>query len=76
MTLCHCPIRTVFGSDCTRCRYTPNLVYQDEKHNRYHLRRVKIKHCYFELFSEEKYQKVTKTGKVIDLREGLWKNMQ
>ena len=55
MTLCHCPIRTVFGSDCARCRYTPNLVYQDEKHNRYHLRRVKIKHCYFELFSEEKY---------------------
>ena len=68
MTLCHCPVREVFGTDCTHCRYGTNLIYQDEKHNRYRFRRVKIEHCYFELFSEEKYQKSTNTGKIYDLR--------
>ncbi len=68
MTLCHCPIQTVYGTDCNNCRYHSNLVYQDEKHNRYQLRRLKIKHCYFELLSTEKYQRVTQTGKIYDLR--------
>ena len=68
MTLCHCPVREVFETDCTHCRYGTNLIYQDEKHNRYRFRRVKIEHCYFELFSEEKYQKSTNTGKIYDLR--------
>ena len=68
MTFCHCPIREVYGSKCSNCCYRSNLIYQDEKHNRYRLRRVKIRHCYFELFSEEKYQKVTNTGKIYDLR--------
>ncbi len=68
MTLCHCPIRTVYGADCNNCRYHSNLIYQDEKHNRYQFRRFKIKHCYFELLSTEKYQRVTQTGKIYDLR--------
>ena len=68
MTLCHCPIREVYGSDCTRCQYSSNLIYQDEKGNRYRLRRLKIKHCYFELYSEEKYQKTVNSGKIYDLR--------
>lgn len=68
MTLCHCPVREVFGNDCTHCRYSTKLTYQDEKHNRYHLRRIKIQHCYFELYSAEKYQKVTNCGKIYDLR--------
>ena len=68
MTLCHCPIREVFGTDCAKCRYQTNLVYQDEKQNRYHLRRVKIKHCYFELYSAEKFEKVSSAGKIYDLR--------
>lgn len=69
MTFCHCPVREIFGSDCGKCHYRSDLIYQDEKHNRYRLRRVKIQHCYFELFSEERYEKVTNTGKIYDLRE-------
>ena len=69
MTLCHCPVRTVYGSDCARCRYHDRLIYQDERHNCYHLRRVKIQHCYFELVSTEKYEKATNAGKIYDLRE-------
>jgi len=68
MTLCHCPIREVYGSDCAKCRYHTNLIYQDEKNNRYRFRRLKINHCYFELYSEEKYQRVTNAGKIYDLR--------
>ena len=68
MTLCHCPVREVYGSDCSKCRYHQNLVYQDERNNRYHFRRFKIQHCYFELYSEEKYQRVTNAGKIYDLR--------
>lgn len=74
MTLCHCPVRTIYDNDCAGCRYHTSLIYEDEKHNRYGIRRIKIKHCYFELFSEEKYEKVTNAGKIYDLREGLWKN--
>ena len=68
MTLCHCPVREVYGSNCAKCRYHTNLIYQDEKNNQYHLRRIKIQHCYFELISEEKYQRVTNAGKIYDLR--------
>lgn len=76
MTFCHCPAREIYGSNCANCRYDNNIVYQDEKNNRYKLRRVKVKHCYFELYSEEKYQKVTAAGKIYDLRGTLWKNMK
>lgn len=75
MTLCHCPIQTVYNSNCTQCRYREDLVYQDEKHNRYRLRRIKIQHCYFELFSEQSYEKATQTGKIYDLRSTPWKSM-
>jgi len=68
MTLCHCPVREVYNSDCSNCQYHTNLVYQDQKNNRYRFRRLKIKHCYFELFSEEKYEKATNVGKIYDLR--------
>ena len=74
MTLCHCPVRTIYDNDCASCRYNTNLIYEDEKHNRYGIRRIKIKHCYFELFSEEKYEKATNAGKIYDLREGQWKS--
>lgn len=76
MTLCHCPIREVYGTDCYRCRYHTDLIYQDEKGNRYHFRRLKIKHCYFELYSEEEYQRNTRAGKIYDLRGLAWKNMK
>ena len=76
MTLCHCPVREVYGSNCGNCRYTEQLIYQDEKHNRYRLRRVKIKHCYFELLSEEKYQANVNVGKVYDLRSIACNNMK
>ena len=69
MTLCHCPVREVYGSDCAKCRYHNDLIYQDERNNRYRFRRLKIQNCYFELYSEEPYQKVTNTGKIYDLRE-------
>ncbi|MBO4726625.1 MAG: U32 family peptidase, partial [Clostridia bacterium] len=29
MTFCHCPIREVYGSNCAKCRYHTNLIYQD-----------------------------------------------
>ncbi len=74
MTLCHCPVREIYGNDCAQCQYRENLVYQDEKRNRYHIRRLKIQHCYFELVSEEIYQRVVSTGKIYDLREVTWKN--
>ncbi|MBO4823124.1 MAG: U32 family peptidase [Clostridia bacterium] len=76
MTLCHCPVQTVYGSDCTQCHYHNNLIYQDEKQNRYRFRRVKISHCYFELYSEERYEKATPTGKIYDLRSTPWKSMK
>ena len=68
MTLCHCPFREIYNSNCSNCQYSNNLIYEDEKNNKYRLRRYKIKHCYFELYSEEKYQKVTNAGKIYDLR--------
>lgn len=74
MTLCHCPVREVYGTDCAKCKYSEKLSYRDEKNNRYRFRRVKIKHCYFELYSEEKYVKITHAGKIYDLREQTWKN--
>ena len=74
MTLCHCPVRTVYGSDCAQCRSHANLTYQDEKGNRYHFRRIKIQHCYFELYSEERYEKAVPTGKIYDLREVVCRN--
>jgi len=76
MTLCHCPIREIYKSDCAKCRYSSTMIYQDEKNNQYRIRRIKIKHCYFELYSAEKYQKVTGAGKIYDLRESLWRSMK
>ena len=76
MTLCHCPIREIYNSDCAKCHYHSKLIYQDEKNNRYGIRRIKIKHCYFELCSAEKYEKITGAGKIYDLRESLWKSMK
>ena len=76
MTLCHCPVQAVFNSDCAQCRYRADLIYQDEKQNRYQFRRLKIKHCYFALLSQEKYQRAVQCGQIYDLRELSWKSMK
>ena len=69
MTLCHCPIQVSLGGNCTNCRFSNNLVYEDERNNRYRIRRTKLDSCYFGLYSEEKYERKSINGKIVDLRK-------
>ncbi|MBQ4558559.1 MAG: U32 family peptidase [Clostridia bacterium] len=69
MTFCHCPFREIIGGNCGNCKYTNGLIYEDEKNNRYRLRRYKLINCYFELYSEEVLNKATKAGKILDIRK-------
>lgn len=52
MTFAHCPYKTIFANDCSKCSYKPNLVLTREK-RRYSVRRVVVDACRFELYPEK-----------------------
>ncbi len=68
MTWCHCPFINAFGGDCSKCKYASGVVLEDDKHNRYRIRRYKIEHCYFQLLSEDIIRRKFGTNKLVDLR--------
>ena len=69
MTLTHCPIRVALGGDCANCKYTRDLSYSDANGSCYRLRRYKINHCYFGLFSGKGVLRKTEHSRLIDIRE-------
>lgn len=52
MTFAHCPFKTIYGNDCSKCTYKQGLVLKRERHE-YKLRRIRIAQCYFQLFPKE-----------------------
>ena len=69
MTFCHCPIKAIYGVDCGKCKFSKGLTYEDDKGNRYSLRREKIDNCYFGLYDKKLYERKSGYGKIIDLRD-------
>ncbi|MBQ3755006.1 MAG: U32 family peptidase [Clostridia bacterium] len=52
MTFAHCPFKTIYGNDCSKCTYKQGLILKRERHQ-YKLRRIRIAQCYFQLFPKE-----------------------
>lgn len=52
MTFAHCPYKTLFDCDCSKCGYKPNLTITREK-KKYAVRRVRATGCRFELYPKE-----------------------
>lgn len=52
MTFAHCPFKTIFGTDCSKCSYRPGLVLKRERHE-YTIRRIRISKCYFQLYPKQ-----------------------
>ncbi|MEG2541116.1 MAG: hypothetical protein RSB59_05050, partial [Clostridia bacterium] len=48
MTLAHCPFKTLFGNDCSKCSYQKDVVLKRENKT-YAVRRIKVANCYFSL---------------------------
>ena len=53
MTFAHCPFKTIYGNDCSKCTYKQGLVLKRERHE-YSVRRIRLAKCYFQLFAREK----------------------
>ncbi len=49
MTFAHCPFKTIYGNDCSKCTYKSGLILKRERHQ-YIVRRIRISKCYFQLF--------------------------
>ncbi len=49
MTFAHCPYKTLFDNDCTKCSYKEGLTLTREK-KVYSVRRVRVAQCYFQLW--------------------------
>ena len=48
MTFAHCPFKTIYNSDCSKCTFKQGLILKRERHE-YAVRRIKLAKCYFEL---------------------------
>ncbi|MEG1663375.1 MAG: hypothetical protein RR338_05250, partial [Clostridia bacterium] len=48
MTLAHCPFKTLYGNDCSKCSYQKDVVLKRESKT-YAVRRIKVANCYFSL---------------------------
>ena len=62
MTLTSCPVKLLYGSDCSSCKYDKKVTYSGTV-GKFRVRRVKIASCYFELVEDRD----CKDG-IIDLR--------
>lgn len=51
MTFAHCPYKTMFGNDCSKCSYKGDMTLQREKHT-YKVRRATLSQCYFAMYPE------------------------
>lgn len=49
MTFAHCPFKTLFGNDCSRCTYKNGLTLS-RAGKKYSIRRTKLSQCYFSLY--------------------------
>lgn len=52
MTFAHCPFKTIYGNDCSKCLYKAGLILKRERHE-YRVRRIRLEKCYFQLFAKE-----------------------
>lgn len=52
MTFAHCPYKTLYGNDCSNCKYKGEMHLEREKHA-YSVRRTRISQCYFGLYPEK-----------------------
>lgn len=70
MTLVHCPVKMLYGNDCSNCKYSENITYKMSNNYEMTLRRKKIASCYFELVDSTLIDNKTAHGfrKLIDLR--------
>ncbi len=62
MTLTSCPVKLLYGSDCSNCKYDKKVTYSGTV-GKFRVRRVKIASCYFELIED----RACKDG-ITDLR--------
>lgn len=53
MTFAHCPFKTIYGNDCSKCTFKQGLILKRERHE-YAVRRIKLSKCYFELSVQKK----------------------
>ncbi len=53
MTFAHCPFKTIYGNECSKCSYKPNLTLQ-RNGKWYKVIRHRLSQCYFSLFPIEK----------------------
>lgn len=51
MTFAHCPYKTMFDCDCSKCAYKGDMTLQREKHV-YKVTRTTLSRCYFALYPE------------------------
>jgi len=52
MTLAHCPYKTVYGCECSKCAYKEGMTYAREGRE-YDIRRTRLSQCYFGLFPKK-----------------------
>ncbi len=51
MTFAHCPFKTLYNNDCSKCTYKQGLILRRERHE-YMVRRIRLSKCYFGLFAK------------------------
>jgi len=49
MTLAHCPVKNVYGCECSDCKYFDDLKYRDEKGADFAVKRKRMNSCVFVL---------------------------
>lgn len=51
MTFAHCPFKTLYACECSKCAYKRGLIIKRERHE-YRVRRIRLSKCYFQLFEK------------------------
>jgi len=68
MTFCHCPYKTVFQNDCSKCGFKKGLTYTNASGKIFPIRRTQVSQCYFELLSAKQIKQTGYPREYIDLR--------
>lgn len=67
MTFAHCPYKTLYGNDCSDCKYSGSLSLTSLTSGKYKIVRQKVGRCYFELL-EERISAIDGTAIICDMR--------
>ncbi|MCK9575196.1 MAG: U32 family peptidase [Clostridia bacterium] len=54
MTLCHCPVQNIYGSDCKNCKYSNKITYTNKRMQIFKIKRKKLSNCYFSVVESGK----------------------